>query len=316
MEFKHTSVLLQESIEMLQIKPDGIYLDATAGGAGHSSEIAKRLTTGRLIAFDKDPDAVAVATQRLAPYPQAQVVQCDFAEMDQQLKQLGIPGLDGIFMDLGVSSYQLDNAARGFSFHNDAPLDMRMAQTGLSARDVVNRYSEEELTRIFFTYGEEKFSRRIAAQIVQQRQQQEIVSTLQLAELIKQAIPAAARRQGGHPAKRVFQAIRIEVNQELTHLQQAMETGFAWLNPGGVMAIITFHSLEDRMVKQQFASWCTGCTCPPDFPVCVCGKKPLGKLINRKPIEAGQQELQQNHRSHSAKLRGIMKLQQTGGTVL
>lgn len=308
LEFKHVSVLLQECLEGLNIRPDGIYVDGTAGGAGHSREIARRLTTGRLIALDKDPDAIQVAAQRLAPYPCAQVVQSDFCGMCQVLDQLGIPTIDGVLLDLGVSSFQLDTPERGFSYQHDAPLDMRMSKTGLSAYDVVNGYEFGELCRVFREYGEEKFTPAIAKKIIKTRENHPIQTTGELAELIKQSIPARARREGGHPAKRVFQAIRIEVNGELSSLSVFLEQVFDRLNPGGRMAIITFHSLEDRMVKQRFASLCRGCTCPPDFPVCVCGNKPQGKLINRKPIEASKEELEANPRSKSAKLRVLEKL--------
>ena len=306
-EFRHVPVLLPECLEGLAIKPDGIYVDGTAGGAGHSREIAKRLTTGRLIALDKDPDAVAVATDRLKGYP-AQVVQSDFSELCGVLDQLGIDLVDGILLDLGVSSFQLDNPERGFSYAHDAPLDMRMSKTGLSAYDVVNGYSFQELCRIFHAYGEEKFAPAIAKQILKTRTQRPIATTGELAELIRESIPAKARREGGHPAKRVFQAIRIEVNGELSSLSVFLRDAFERLRPGGRMAIITFHSLEDRMVKQSYAALCRGCTCPPDFPVCVCGNRPKGRLVNRRPIEAGGEELEANSRSKSAKLRVIEKL--------
>ena len=308
MEFSHVSVLLDETIESLNIKPDGIYIDGTAGGAGHSREIAKRLTTGRLIAVDKDPDAIAVATERLSPYPCAMVVQNDFRNIKAIAAELGIEKVDGILLDLGVSSHQLDEVERGFSYHNDAPLDMRMAQAGMSARDVVNTYSEKDLARILRDYGEEKFAFKIAAAIVAKRAKEPIETTLQLAEIVKNAIPAAARREGGHPAKRSFQAIRIEVNGELTALECALDDAFELLSVGGRLSIITFHSLEDRMCKRRYAAFCEGCTCPPEFPVCVCGKTPRGKLLNRKPIVAGETELAENNRSRSAKLRTIEKL--------
>jgi len=308
MEFSHISVLLNETIESLDIKPDGIYIDGTAGGAGHSREIAKRLTTGRLIAVDKDPDAIAVATERLKPYSCATVVRNDFRNIKAIADELGLEKVDGILLDLGVSSHQLDEAQRGFSYHSDAPLDMRMSQQGMSARDVVNGYSEKDIARILRDYGEEKFASRIARAIVTAREKAPIETTLELAEIIKNAIPAATRREGGHPAKRSFQAIRIEVNGELTALECALDDAFDLLSVGGRLSIITFHSLEDRMCKRRFADFTSGCTCPPEFPVCVCGKTPRGKLTTRKPITAGEEELAENNRSRSAKLRTIEKL--------
>ena len=306
MEFKHVSVLLNECIEGLDIKPDGIYCDGTAGGAGHSREIAKRLTTGRLIAVDRDPEAVAVATERLSGLP-ATVVHGNYSELDEIFARLGLEGADGILMDLGVSSYQLDNAERGFSYHNDAPLDMRMSSEGLSARDVVNGYDERTLARIIFEYGEEKFSRNIAKKIVQARKEKPIETTLELAEIIKSAVPQKVRREK-NPCKKTFQAIRIEVNAELEHLSVALDKAFDLLNVGGRLCIITFHSLEDRLVKQRFKSFCQGCICPPDFPVCVCGRTPRGKLITKKPIEPTDTENEENKRAHSAKLRIIEKI--------
>ncbi|MBS4784492.1 MAG: 16S rRNA (cytosine(1402)-N(4))-methyltransferase RsmH [Clostridiales bacterium] len=307
MEFSHKSVLLQECIDALNIRPDGIYVDGTAGGAGHSAEIARRLTTGRLIAIDKDPDAIAVATQRLAGLP-AVVVQSDYADIDTVLAGLGIRQVDGILLDLGVSSHQLDRGERGFSYNVDAPLDMRMSQSGLSARDIVNAYSVEELTRILREYGEEKFAYKIARNIEKHREAAPIETTFQLVEIIKESIPAPARREGGHPAKRSFQAIRIAVNSELDHLSLCLDRAFDCLAPGGRFAIITFHSLEDRMVKQKFADMARGCICPPDFPVCVCGHTPTARLVSRKPILPSEGELAENNRSHSAKLRVCEKI--------
>lgn len=306
MEFSHISVLLDECIEGLSIKPDGIYVDGTAGGAGHSKEIAKRLKTGKLIAIDRDPAAVKAASERLKNY-NAVVVKANYSEIDEVLKNLSINGVDGILLDLGVSSYQLDKAERGFSYHNDAPLDMRMSGEGLSARDVVNTYSYEELSRILFEYGEEKFSRSIASAIVKTRETKPIETTLELAEIIKDSVPQRVRREK-NPCKKTFQAIRIEVNAELEHLNIALDKAFDALNSGGRLCVISFHSLEDRLVKQRFASFCKGCICPPDFPQCVCGKKPRGKLVNRKPISASQDELEVNNRSRSAKLRIIEKI--------
>lgn len=304
MTFQHVPVLLQETLEGLQIQPEGIYVDGTVGGAGHACEIAKQLHgKGRLIGLDRDPDAVAVATERLAPYP-ATVVHANYDEMSQVLQRLQIPAVDGILLDLGVSSHQLDTDVRGFSYHTDAPLDMRMSQTGMSAADLVNTWPEEEIARILFAYGEESFARAIARNICKARQVQPIATTQQLAEIVKNSVPQRVRR-AKNPCKQTFQAIRIAVNDEFSHLECALSAAFSCLKPGGRLAIITFHSLEDRMVKQQFAKWCQGCICPPDFPQCVCGRVPQGKLINRKPIVASETELAENRRSRSAKLRVI-----------
>lgn len=306
MEFKHYSVLLNECLEGLNIKPDGIYADGTAGGAGHSKEIAKRLTTGRLIAIDRDPDAIKVATERLMGL-NATVVHSNYTEIDKILEDLDINGLDGMLLDLGVSSYQLDNAERGFSYHSDAPLDMRMSKEGLSAYDVVNTYSYGELVRILFEYGEEKFAKNIASNIVKTRESKPIESTSELAEIIKMSVPQKIRREK-NPCKKSFQALRIHVNNELGGLSEALDKAFDALNVGGRLVIITFHSLEDRLVKQRFASFCQGCTCPPEFPICICGNTPRGKLITKKPIEPSKEELEANNRSHSAKLRIIEKI--------
>ena len=308
MDFNHVSVLLNECIDGLAIRPDGIYCDGTAGGAGHSTEIAKRLDSslgGMLIAIDRDPDAVKVASQRLKGYP-AKVVRGNYSQIDEILQELGIEKVNGVLLDLGVSSFQLDNAERGFSYHTDAPLDMRMSREGLSARDVVNDYSYEQLSRIIFEYAEEKFARSIASGIVKAREQKPIETTLELAEIIKNSVPQRVRREK-NPCKKTFQAIRIEVNSELEHLSIALDKAFDCLTAGGRLCVISFHSLEDRLVKQRFKSFCTGCTCLPDFPVCICGKKPRGKMITGKPIEASEQELAVNNRSHSAKLRIIEK---------
>lgn len=306
MEFNHISVLLNETIDSLNIKPNGIYVDGTAGGAGHSREIAKRLETGRLIALDRDPDAVLVATERLKGL-NATVVNCNFSEMREALSELGIYKVDGILLDLGVSSYQLDNGERGFSYHKEAPLDMRMSKAGTTAADLVNTLSQNELCQIFRDYGEEKFAYKIAGEIIKEREISPITTTTRLADIIASAVPAAARRDG-HPARKCFQALRIEVNGELQSLADTLDTAFDLLNTDGVLSIITFHSLEDRMVKLRFKEYCTGCTCPPDFPVCVCGKTPRGELVSRKPIVAGKEELENNSRSRSAKLRAIRKL--------
>lgn len=306
MEFKHISVLLDETIASLNIKPDGIYLDGTAGGAGHSTEIAKKLTSGRLIALDRDPDAVKTATERLKNY-NATVVNSNFDNMRNVLSELNINGVDGILLDLGVSSYQLDNGERGFSYKYDAPLDMRMSQSGTTAADLVNELSADELTKIFRDYGEEKFAYKIANAIVKRRETEKIETTIQLAEIISSCYPAAARRDG-NPSRKCFQALRIAVNDEFGSLERALDTAFDLLNPNGVLSVITFHSLEDRIVKLKFKEYTTGCTCPPDFPICVCGKTPRGKLNFRKPVLPTAEELKNNTRSRSAKLRSIIKL--------
>lgn len=306
MEFTHQSVLLRECVDGLNIQPSGIYVDGTAGGAGHSLEIAKRLETGKLFALDKDPDAVQTAKERLKDLP-AEVIQADFRDLDAVLKERGIAGIDGVLLDLGVSSHQLDTPDRGFSYHQDAPLDMRMSQSGTSAKDVVATYSVEDLTRIIREFGEERYAFSIAKKIESARQTEPIETTFQLAQIIKSAVPAQARKNK-NPAKKTFQAIRIAVNGELDALSQVLDAAFEKLNPQGRFAVITFHSLEDRMVKQKFADFAKGCVCPPDFPVCVCGKKPRGKLVFRKPVVPTEQEMAENRRSRSAKLRIIEKL--------
>ena len=304
MEFQHVPVLLEEVLEGLDIRPDGIYVDGTVGGAGHSIQIASRLTKGgMLIGLDRDPYAVQTASERLAELP-ARVVHCNYSEMRSALDSLAIGCVDGVLLDLGVSSHQLDEAERGFSYHQDAPLDMRMSQEGLSAFDVVNTWEERELIRIFREYGEEKFAPRIASAIAAAREEAPVETTMQLAELVRGAVPQKFRREK-NPCKKAFQAIRIAVNDEFGHLRGGLQAAFDALKPGGRLAVITFHSLEDRIVKQQFAAWCAGCTCPPDFPQCVCGRKPKGRLVNRKPVTAAPEELAQNRRSHSAKLRII-----------
>ena len=306
MDFKHISVLLEETIESLDIKPDGTYIDGTAGGAGHSREIAKKLTTGRLIALDRDPDAVKTATERLKDY-NATVIQSNFADMKAAAASVGIEKVDGILLDLGVSSYQLDNGDRGFSYKYEAPLDMRMSKSGVTAADLVNTLSVDELTKIFRDYGEEKFAYKIANQIARKRENTKIETTLQLADIIASCYPAAARRDG-NPARKCFQALRIAVNDELGSLQRVLDTAFDMLNAGGVLSIITFHSLEDRIVKLKFKEYCTGCTCPPEIPICVCGNSPRAKLQFKKPITATKEELEVNQRSRSAKLRAIVKI--------
>lgn len=306
-EFSHVPVLLGPCIEGLAIDPAGTYLDGTAGGAGHSAEIAKRLTIGRLIALDQDPDAVAAATERLKGLP-AQVVRANFRTTAAVLEQLGIPQLNGALLDLGVSSHQLDDAERGFSYHADAPLDMRMSQSGPTAADLVNTRDREELARILREYGEEPHAWQIAGKLVAAREQTPITTTGQLAELIASALPPAERRKHKNPARRSFQAIRIAVNGELDALNEGLDAIFAHLAPGGRLCVITFHSLEDRLVKNKFRRWAQGCTCPPELPVCVCGGHPQAKLITRKPIIADESEQSQNRRSRSAKLRVLEKM--------
>ena len=309
-EFHHISVLLDECIEGLNIKPDGIYVDGTLGGAGHSSQIAKRLTSGRLIGIDRDPVALKAAGERLAPYKDnVTLVHSNFCEMKQVLADLEIPGVDGILLDLGVSSPQLDDGQRGFSYMADAPLDMRMnSEDTLSAYTVVNTWPQEELKRILFAYGEERYAPKIAAAICRRREEKPIETTLELVDIIRSAMPPAALREKQHPAKRSFQAIRIAVNDELGSVEKLLEDAVDLLNPGGRLAIITFHSLEDRIVKLSMTEGSKGCTCPSSFPVCVCGKKPKVKLISRKPIVASEAELERNPRARSAKLRVCEKL--------
>ena len=309
-QFHHVSVLLEECLEALAIKPDGIYVDGTLGGAGHSSCIVSRLTNGRLIGIDRDPIALKAAGARLEPYKNnITLVHSNFSEIAQVLQSCNVSGVDGILLDLGVSSPQLDDAERGFSYMADAPLDMRMnSQDVLSARDVVNTWPQEELRRILYTYGEERYAPQIAAAICRRREEMPIETTLELVDVIRSAMPPAALREKQHPAKRSFQAIRIAVNDELGSVEKVMRDAIPLLNPGGRLAVITFHSLEDRIVKTAMADAAKGCTCPPSFPVCVCGKKPQVKLISRKPITAGGEELEENPRSRSAKLRVCEKL--------
>ena len=307
MEFSHVPVLLNECLEGLAIDPAGTYLDGTAGGGGHSSEIARRLTPGRLISLDQDPDAVAAATERLKGLP-ATVVRSNFRDARRALADLGVHALNGALLDLGVSSHQLDDGERGFSYRQDAPLDMRMSQAGPTAADLVNSASREELARILREYGEEPFAWAIAGRIVRDREKTPFSTTLQLAEAIASALPPAVRRKDKNPARRSFQAIRIAVNGELDALSEGLDEIFDLLAPGGRFAVITFHSLEDRLVKNRFRQWATACTCPPELPVCVCGGKAKAKLITRKPVEAAPEELEANRRSRSAKLRVIEKL--------
>ncbi len=304
-DYGHRPVLLHECMEALAIRPEGVYVDGTLGRAGHSLAIAQRLTTGRLIALDRDETALAAARERLAAYrDRVTLVHSNFSQVRQVLSSLGVDRADGMLFDLGVSSPQLDEAARGFSYQQDAPLDMRMdASAALTAREVVNTYSEEELRRILFDYGEERYAPRIARAIVASRQARRIETTLELVEIIRSAMPAKALREKQHPAKRSFQAIRIAVNDELGELTPMLRGAVESLRPGGRLAVITFHSLEDRIVKQELREMATGCTCPPEFPVCVCGKKPQVHLVNRKPVTASAEELQENPRARSAKLR-------------
>ena len=307
MDFVHKSVMLNECIENLAVKSDGIYVDGTVGGAGHSTEIAKRLgENGRLIAFDRDPDAIKAATERLAPY-NATVVRSNFSRMREVLNEMNIEKVDGILLDLGVSSHQLDVGERGFSYHADAPLDMRMSKEGLSAADIVNTYSKDELAKILFEYGEEKFAWRIAENIISARTEKPLSTTGELAEIVKQSVPAKVRREK-NPCKKTFQAVRIAVNGELDHLSRGLDEAFELLKPGGRIAVITFHSLEDRMVKQKFAALCKGCICDPRLPQCICGRTPQARLVNRKPIEASAGELEENNRSRSAKLRVLERI--------
>ena len=305
-DFKHIPVLFYETVDALNVKPDGIYVDCTAGGGGHSSAVAEKLTTGKLISIDQDPEAIAVLTKKFENNPNVVVIHDNFVNIRSVLNNLGIIGVDGVMADLGVSSHQLDTDARGFSFHNDAPLDMRMSMSGMSAADIVNNASEAELRRIIYTYGEEKFAPSIAKNIVKARENKPIETTFELVEIIKASMPMKAKRDG-HPARKTFQALRIEVNQELTKLEKALDDMFDVLNPSGRLAIITFHSLEDRMVKKRFNSFCEGCTCPPQFPVCVCGNTPKGRLPFKSKAPS-MNEVDENFRAHSARLRAVEKL--------
>ncbi|MBR6531424.1 MAG: 16S rRNA (cytosine(1402)-N(4))-methyltransferase RsmH [Clostridia bacterium] len=305
-DFQHIPVLFYETVDALNIKPDGIYVDCTAGGGGHSSAVAEKLTTGRLISIDQDPEAIATLQKRFANNPKVTIVHDNFVNIKSVLSNLGIVGVDGVMADLGVSSHQLDTDARGFSFHKDAPLDMRMSMSGVSAKDIVNTAPESELRRIIYTYGEEKFAPSIAKNIVRARQTKPIETTFELVEIIKNSMPMKAKRDG-HPARKTFQALRIEVNGELDKLSKALDDMFDVLNPSGRLAIITFHSLEDRIVKKRFNTFCEGCTCPSDFPVCVCGKTPKGKLPFKSKAPTVS-EVDENFRAHSARLRSVEKL--------
>lgn len=305
-EFKHIPVLFNETIDALNVRPDGIYVDCTAGGGGHCAAVAERLTTGRIIAIDQDPEAVANLQERFKNNGRVTIVHDNFVNISSILENLGIDGVDGIMADLGVSSHQLDTDERGFSFHKDAPLDMRMSMEGMSAADLVNTASQSELQKIIYTYGEEKFAPSIARNIAKAREKKPIETTFELVDIIKASMPMKAKRDG-HPARKTFQALRIEVNGELEKLERALDDMFEALNPSGRIAIITFHSLEDRIVKKKFNKFCEGCICPPEFPVCVCGRKPRGKLPfkSKAPTE---NEVGENFRAHSARLRAIEKI--------
>ena len=307
MEFSHIPVLLNETIDGLNINPNGIYVDGTAGGGGHSGEILKRLTSGKLFSIDRDPDAISTLTERFKDNENSLIVKGNFADIKELLGQRGVFRVDGVLLDIGVSSHQLDTAGRGFSFHEEAPLDMRMSQKGTTAADLVNTLPYEELKRIIYEYGEEKYAPSIAKGIIAAREQKPIETTVELAEIIKENVPQRVRRDG-HPARKTFQAIRIAVNDELSALEKGLDGAFDILASGGRLAVITFHSLEDRIVKQKMAGWAQGCTCPKDFPVCVCGNKPKVKLITRKPVCANETELTKNARARSAKLRICEKI--------
>ena len=307
MEFSHIPVLLRETIEGLNIKENGIYIDGTAGGGGHSGEILKHLTTGKLISIDRDPDAISTLIQKFKHNENVFVIKGNFGNMKDLLELRGVRRVDGVLLDIGVSSHQLDTASRGFSFHEDAPLDMRMSQSGVTAEEMVNTLPYEELRRIIAEYGEERYASSIARGIIAAREQAPVTTTLQLAEIVKNNVPQKVRRDG-HPARKTFQAIRIAVNDELNVLRCGLDDAFRLLGKGGRLVVITFHSLEDRIVKQKMAGWCQGCTCPKDFPVCVCGNKPKARLITKKPVCANETELADNPRARSAKLRICEKI--------
>lgn len=307
-EFSHKSVMLYKTVDGLNINPSGIYVDGTAGGGGHSALIASKLNEkGKLICFDRDPDAIKACEERLSKHKNVILINENYSSVKSSLEKIGIEKIDGLMLDLGVSSHQLDTRERGFSYHSDAPLDMRMSQKGISAADIVNTYSAKDLADIFYKYADEKFSFKIADEIVKTREINPINTTLQLAEIVSDCYPNKFKRNG-HPARKVFQALRIAVNDEMGEVEKGIEDAFSILNPKGRLSIITFHSIEDRLVKQKFLSYTKGCTCPPDFPVCVCNNKPKAKLINRKPIVASEEELKENLRSRSAKLRILEKI--------
>lgn len=308
MNFVHKPVLFQETVDSLAIRPDGVYIDGTAGGGGHSAAILERLTTGLLLSIDQDPDAIAAVTARFADNPCSRIIRGNFSRMAELAGEEGIQKVDGVLLDIGVSSHQLDTPERGFSYHSDAPLDMRMSQEGVSAGDLVNTLPWQQLADMIRRYGEDRNAASIAKGIAAAREKAPIRTTLQLAEIIKASVPAAVRREPGHPARKTFQALRIAVNGELDRLSEGLDAAFSLLKSGGRLAVITFHSLEDRIVKQRMASWCTGCTCPPDFPVCVCGKKPKAELLYKKGLAPGKEELQENPRARSARLRVCIKL--------
>lgn len=307
MEFSHIPVLFEQTISSLNIKSGGVYVDGTAGGGGHSAGILERLENGRLICIDQDPDAIQVLNERFRDDKRVTIIKSNFSQLPSIMRELMLPGADGVLLDIGVSSHQLDCAERGFSYHTDAPLDMRMSQSGATAADLVNSLSFNELCRILWDYGEEKYAKSIARAIERERAAHPIETTVRLAEIVKSAYPAA-KRHDKHPARKTFQALRIAVNGELDRLSEGLDGAFSVLKTGGRLSVITFHSLEDRMVKQRMAKWCEGCICPKDFPVCVCGRKPEAKLVFRKPQEADEDELEQNPRSRSAKLRCCEKL--------
>lgn len=307
MSFGHIPVMLYEAVDGLSVRPDGIYVDGTAGGGGHSAEILSRLTTGTLYSIDQDPDAIAEVTRRFKDNDRSVILQGNFSEMQALLAEKGVFSVDGVLLDIGVSSHQLDEGARGFSYHEDAPLDMRMSQSGPTAADFVNTAELSELSRVISLYGEEKFAYSIAKGIVRAREDKPIETTLELAEIVKANVPQKVRRDG-HPARKTFQAIRIAVNRELEVLEKGLDAAFELLSPGGRLSVITFHSLEDRVVKQFMKDKAQGCTCPKDFPVCVCGNTPKGKIITRKPIVPSEEELERNPRARSAKLRVMEKL--------
>ena len=306
-EFTHIPVMLREAVDGLDIKPDGVYADGTAGGGGHSAEILKRLTTGVLYSIDQDPEAIATVTERFRGCENSVIVQGNFSRMDSLLRERGVGSVDGVLLDIGVSSHQLDDGARGFSYHEEAPLDMRMSMSGPTAADFVNTASVGELSRVISLYGEEKYAYSIAKGIARYREEKPIETTLELAEIVKENVPQKARRDG-HPARRTFQAIRIAVNRELEVLEQGLNAAFGLLAPRGRLCVITFHSLEDRIVKQFYRDMAQGCTCPKDFPVCVCGKTPRAEIITRKPVIPSDEELKANPRARSAKLRILEKL--------
>lgn len=309
MEFVHKPVLFGETIEALNIQPGKNYIDGTVGGGGHSEAILQRLEgRGRLLAIDQDPDAVAAAGERLKQFANLTLVRGNFGQMAELAREQGMEAVDGVLLDIGVSSHQLDDGARGFSYHQDAPLDMRMSQEGPTAADLVNSLSQEELARVLLRYGEEKQAGRIARGICRAREEAPIATTGRLAEIVRQSVPAAVRRAQGHPARRTFQALRIAVNGELDRLSEGLDAALGLLNPGGRLAVITFHSLEDRLAKQRMAQWCQGCTCPKDFPVCVCGKKPQGRLVYKKGLAPTEEEVRENPRARSARLRVFEKL--------